>query len=341
MKKLSVGLIGVSGLLGRHFLQELAHHPWFELTALIGSEQTAGKKLCEVLGSDYDLPPHLLEMKILSSEEEIPATLLFSAAKGEVAGPLETKLSNRGYRIITCARPHRLEPTVPLLIPEVNQEHLSLLENQKGGWIVAKPNCSVVGIALALKPIHDLFGLEKIEVTTLQALSGAGLPGVASLDILDNVLPNIAGEEERIVLEPRKIFGSFQDNKIIERNISIGATTTRVPVSDGHMAIVSFSCQSKPTLSTIIDAWHNFSPLNALDLPSAPKKPIHYSSDALSPQPRLHRMRENGMAVTTGRLRSSPHFDATFILLCHNALRGGAKGAILGAELLYKNQKCL
>jgi len=330
MKK-KVGLIGVSGLIGRHFLQELAVHPWFEIGALVGSEQTAGRLLGDVLGGQLALPSSILQMKILSAEETIPAELLFSAVKGDVAEALEKTLSDRGHKIITCARPHRMDPGVPLLIPEVNSDHLALLDGKRGGWIVAKPNCSVVGIALALKPIHDLFGLEKIEVVTLQALSGAGLPGVASLDILDNVIPNIGGEEERIIVEPKKLFGTLKENYIEELPLSIGATTTRVPVIDGHMAIVSFSCKKKGSLQQFRSCWSNF---KGLDLPSAPKSPVFYLEDPFSPQPRLHRMRESGMGVTLGRLRETPHFDATFIALSHNALRGGAKGAILGAELL-------
>ena len=331
MKK--VGIIGVSGLIGRHFIQELASHPWFEIGALVGSEQTAGKLLGEVLGGQVALPNQILQMRILSTEEHIPADLLFSAVKGDVAEELEKQLRDRGHKIITCARPHRMDPEVPLLIPEVNSDHLALLKGKKNGWIVAKPNCSVVGIALALKPIHDEFGIERIEVVTLQALSGAGLPGVASLEILDNVIPNIGGEEERIVIEPRKLFGTLQNNKIIEANISIGATTTRVPVIDGHMAVVSFSCKKKPTLAALKECWKGF---KGLDLPSAPKIPVSYLEDPFSPQPRLHRMRDAGMGVTLGRLRETPHFDATFVALSHNALRGGAKGAILGAELLVQ-----
>ena len=332
MKK--VGVIGVSGLIGRHFIQELALHPWFEIGALVGSEQTAGKLLGEVLGEQVALPSHILQMRISIHRRNISRLdLLFSAVKGDVAEELEKKLQDRGHKIITCARPHRMDPEVPLLIPEVNSDHLALLKWEKNGWIVAKPNCSVVGIALALKPIHDAFGVERIEVVTLQALSGAGLPGVASLEILDNVIPNIGGEEERIVIEPRKLFGTLQNNKIIEANISIGATTTRVPVIDGHMAIVSFSCKKKPTLAQLKECWKGFI---GLDLPSAPKVPVSYLEDPFSPQPRLHRMRDAGMGVTLGRLRETPHFDATFVALSHNALRGGAKGAILGAELLVQ-----
>jgi len=332
MKK-KVGVIGVSGLIGRHFIQELVAHPWFEIGALVGSEQTAGKRLGEVLGGQISLPDSLLQMKILSTEDKIPVDLLFSAVKGDVAEKLERHLSEQGHKVITCARPHRMASDVPLLIPEVNSGHLELLKGKKGGWIVAKPNCSVVGMTLALKPIHDRFGVEKIDVVTLQALSGAGLPGVASLEILDNVIPNIGGEEERIVIEPRKLFGTLQEGRIVETNLSVHATTTRVPVIDGHMAIVSFSCKKRPSLSDLKNCWSSF---KGLDLPSAPKEPVVYLEDPFSPQPRLHRMREAGMGVTVGRLRETPHFDASFVALSHNALRGGAKGALLGAELLMQ-----
>ncbi|MDB2613944.1 aspartate-semialdehyde dehydrogenase [Chlamydiales bacterium] len=297
MAKVPVGILGATGTIGKKLYQTLENHPWFEVTTLIGR----------------------------NIDDNHPCRLIFSAVSGDSAKEIETNLAKRGYGVISSASAHRFEPFVPMMIPEVNEHHLQWIKNQTHfpGFIITKPNCSVVGITLAMKPLLDHFGLDKMQITTCQSRSGAGKKG-SELDLDDNIIPYIASEEEKIESEP---------NKILDSNISISATATRVPVTDGHLAICHFSLKNKAKNQDIIDVWNNFP---SLSLPSAPSKPLLYLNELDQPQPKIYRERENGMGVTIGRLRFCPLFGYKCIILTHNTIRGGAGGAILTAELLYE-----
>jgi aspartate-semialdehyde dehydrogenase len=256
-----------------------------------------------------------------------------------VAGEIEEDFARAGYIVVSNSRNHRMDKDVPLLVPEINSDHLELVRNQKygKGFIVTNPNCSTIGMVMALKPLLDTFGLEAVHVVTMQALSGAGYPGVSSIDILDNVIPFIGGEEEKMESEPLKIFGSYSNNMIINAVMKISASCNRVAVSDGHLESVSVKLTNEASPEDIINAWNNFkAEPQALDLPMAPKRPVQYFAESKYPQPRLHRLLEKGMAVSTGRLRKCNLLDYKFTVLSHNTVRGAAGGAILNAEILYK-----
>ncbi|MFW5904891.1 MAG: aspartate-semialdehyde dehydrogenase, partial [bacterium] len=249
---------------------------------------------------------------------------------------IETEFAEAGHLVVSNAKNHRMDPEVPLLVPEVNPDHLELLKDQEfgGGGIIANPNCSTIGLVLALKPLHDAFGLETVHVVTLQALSGAGVPGVASMEIADNVIPFISGEEDKLETEPLKILGALEGSEIRRADIRIGAHCTRVPVTDGHTEAVSVTLRKEATADDVIEAWNEWvGEPQRLHLPTAPARPVQYLSGATDPQPRLHRNLGRGMTVSVGRLRSDPVFDWSFFGLSHNTVRGAAGGALLCAEL--------
>ncbi len=337
-KRVAVGILGATGSVGQRLVALLTKHPWFTITALAASEKNSGKsyreavdwRMSEPLNSDVG------SLIMQKAEPGLACDLVFSALDGQIAGEIEERFSEAGYPVISCAKSHRMDPDVPLFIPEVNEEHLQLVKGKKG-MIITKPNCSVIGLALALRPLQLEFGIEKVHVCTLQALSGAGFPGVPALSTLDNVVPYISGEEERLELEPAKVLGSFSGGAITPYPMKISATCTRVPVTDGHLELVSVKFKEKPTKEAIIRAWSEFEPaMQELKLPSACAKIIHYFPQDDFPQPKLHRDLEGGMAVSVGRLRECPLFDYKFVLLSHNTIRGAAGGAILIAELLIK-----
>jgi aspartate-semialdehyde dehydrogenase len=260
-----------------------------------------------------------------------------SALDASIAGKVEEQFAKKGHIVISNSKNHRWDKFVPLLIPEVNYDHLRLVKYQKynGGAIVTNPNCSTIGLVLALKPLVDSFGISDINVVTMQALSGAGYPGVSSLDILDNVIPYIGGEEEKLESEPKKIFGKFTKSGVSLSRIKISAQTHRVAVKDGHLEAVQINLKKKVDAKDIINVWNRFSSLpQKLKLHSAPVKPIHYFEESNYPQPRLHRDIDKGMAVSVGRLRKCNLFDYKFEVLSHNTVRGAAGGAILCGELM-------
>ena len=267
--------------------------------------------------------------------------LVFSGLDSSVAGEIEAAFAAAGHIVVSNSRNYRMEQTVPLLIPEVNADHLALLKVQSAatGWkgnIVTNPNCSTVVLAMALAPLRQ-FGLETTMVTTLQAISGAGYPGVPSWDILGNVIPFISGEEDKVETEPRKILGTCTGDRIENHPVRLSATTTRVPVQNGHTMSVSVGLTQKPTPEAIIDAWNSFRGLpQELGLPTAPPQPVVYRSESNRPQPNLDVNRDNGMTVTVGRLRQCPLFDYKFVAMGHNTIRGAAGAAILNAELMHK-----
>jgi aspartate-semialdehyde dehydrogenase len=339
-----VGILGATGSVGQKFIELLADHPWFEVTALAASAASAGKRYSEAVRwlMPTPLPERFARMPVAFCAPELPCRVVFSALDASVAGEIETQFATAGYVVVSNARNHRNDPDVPLLVPEVNADHLGLVERQRfggkgSGMIVTNPNCSTTGLVLALKPLVDAFGLEAVSVVTLQAASGAGYPGVASLDLLDNVIPHIGGEEDKLETEPKKILGSYVDGAIAERELAISASCNRVPVLDGHTECVSVRLRTQPSPEEIIAAWEAFSALpQEEELPLAPRRPVHYWTEPYAPQPRLHRTLERGMAVSVGRLRPCPLLGYKFVALVHNTVRGAAGGAILNAELMLR-----
>lgn len=331
--KVPVAILGATGSVGQRFVQLLSHHPWFNVTAVAASEKSQGKKYRDIVNwlQSTPLPDDIGNLEVLPCEPNLPATLTFSALDSTVAGEIETAFAKAGYVVNSNARNHRMDPDVPLLIPEVNASELSLVKTQKfeKGMIVTNPNCSTIGLCIALKPLLDNFGLEAVHVVTLQAISGAGYPGVASLDILDNVIPFILGEEQKMETEPLKI---------LKNDFKISAQCNRVPVTDGHLACVSVKLKNKGSKEELIKAWRTFKgEAQTLKLPSAPENPIYYFDELNLPQPKRQRDLDKGMAISIGRLQECPLFDYKFVLLSHNTLRGAAGGAILIAELMLRH----
>lgn len=340
-KKIAVGILGATGSVGQKFIKLLANHPWFEITALAASERSSNKPYKQAANwfMSSPLPALIAEIRVQKCEPNLDCKIVFSGLDSSVAGEVETEFAKAGYIVLSNSKNHRMDIDVPLLVPEINSDHLHLLnyQNYGKGKIVTNPNCSTIGLVLALKPLIDNFGLEAVNVVTLQALSGAGYPGVASLDILDNVIPYIGGEEEKIETEPLKIFGKYKEGSIKNQNFKISAQCNRVAVSDGHLECVSVSLEEKTTKNEIIKAWQDFSgEPQKLNLPTAPKNPLYYFFENKYPQPRLHRNKDKGMAVCIGGLRECSIFDYKFNVLSHNTIRGAAGGAILNAELMIK-----
>lgn len=339
INKIEVGILGATGSVGQKFIQLLEDHPYFKVVEVAASDRSAGKKYSEAVNwfMSSPIPENVKNLVVKTCTPELKSRVLFSALDANIAGEVESELAKRGYMIISNAKNHRYDSDVPLLIPEVNHDHLELLKVQKfsGGGIVTNPNCSTIGMVIALKPIADNFGLEAVNVVTMQALSGAGYPGVSSLDIIDNVIPFIGGEEEKLELEPLKILGKLQGNSIINNDFKISAQTNRVAVVDGHTEAVQVKLKTKASKEDVIKVLKEFTSIpQKLKLPLAPERPIYYFEENKYPQPRLHRNIDKGMAVSVGRLRECSLFDFKFILLSHNTVRGAAGGAILCAELM-------
>lgn len=338
-EKIPVGILGATGMVGQKFVELLISHPWFEIAALAASERSQGKKYGEAMKwmMASPLPSRISNMPVEACLPHLPCRVVFSGLDSSVAGEIEENFARAGCIVISNSRNHRMASDVPLLIPEINGSHLELVKSQRyaPGMIVTNPNCSVIGLATALKPIIDLWGIEQAHVITMQAISGAGYPGVPSFDILDNVIPFISGEEEKVETEPLKILGSLKNGKIEPYQMKISAQCNRVAVMDGHMACVSLKLKNKAEAEEMIQAWKNFSAEpQALNLPLSPKNPIIYFDDDRHPQPKLHRLLDKGMAISVGRLRKCPLLDWKFVLLSHNTIRGAAGCALLNAELM-------
>lgn len=340
MPKIKVAVLGATGSVGQKFIQLLEDHPYFELYELGASDRSAGKKYKDAVNwfMTSPIPEGIGDLIVKNCEPPFESRIVFSGLDSSVAGEIEENFAKAGYIVVSNSRNHRFDPDVPLLIPEVNGDHLQLLSIQKySGAIVTNPNCSTIGMVMALKPLFDNFGLESVNVVTLQALSGAGYPGVSGLDSTDNVIPFISGEEEKLETEPLKILGKFNGSGIDLTDIKISASTNRVPVLDGHTESIQVKLKSKATKEDILKVWNEFSTEpQALMLPFAPIKPIHYFTEDRYPQPRLHRNIDKGMATSVGRLRECNIFDYKFTVLSHNTVRGAAGGAILCAELMVK-----
>lgn len=339
-QKIPVAVLGATGSVGQKFIELLSNHPWFEISELAASERSAGKKYRDAVNwvQSSPLPENIGDMVVRECKPDLKSRIAFSGLDASVAGEIESGLAQKGYYVISNSRNHRFDPDVPLLIPEINPDHLELVKMQKyDGAIVTNPNCSTIGLVMALKPLLDNFGLDAVNVVTMQALSGAGYPGVSSLDIIDNVVPFIGGEEKKMETEPLKILGMLGSNSVVNCDFRISAQCNRVAVIDGHTEAVQVKLKKKATAAEIISVWKNFSSLpQSLQLPSAPENPIHYFEEEKYPQPKLHRNIDKSMAVSIGRLRECPLFDYKFVLLSHNTVRGAAGGALLNAELMLK-----
>lgn len=343
MKTFRVGVLGATGTVGQQIIHRLRKHPWFRVTALAASERSAGKRYADIVRwriSD-PVPPDAAGITVQSLETNLDCDFCLSALDSSVAGPAELAFAQAGYPVISNSRNHRMEPDVPLLIPEVNPEHCALVAVQRekrkytSGFIATNPNCSTAGLVVALKPIDDAFGIEAISVVTMQALSGAGYPGVASLDATDNVIPYISGEEEKLESEPRKILGRLIDGAVEPATMRISAQCHRVPVIDGHMEAVSLKLRSHASPRDVADALREFTAEpQRRKLPSAPARPIEVREESDRPQTRLDRDAGEGMAVVVGRVRTCHVLDIRLVLLSHNLGRGAAGAAILNAELL-------
>ena len=341
--KIPVGILGATGMVGQQFIHLLRDHPWFEVTVLAASERSAGKRYREACTwcLPSAMPEALRDVVVQPITPDLDCRIVFSALPNDIAGPIEEALAAAGKGVFSKAASHRTDPDVPLFIIEVNYGHLALIpiQRRRRGWeqgfIVTDPNCTTAGLVMALKPLVDRFGVSQVAVTTMQALSGAGYPGVPSLDILDNVVPYIRNEEEKVESEPLKILGRLEGEAIRPAQIVISAQCNRVHVSDGHLEAVSVRLGREASAEEIIAAWESFRSLpQQLKLPSAPERPIIVRREINRPQPRLDRDAGRGMAVTVGRLRPCPLLGWKFLVLVHNTVRGAAGAAILDAEMM-------
>ncbi len=341
MKKIPVAIMGATGSVGQKFIELLEDHPWFEIVALTASERSAGRAYGTVVRwmSSKPLSDKIANMIIEETRPGVAGRIAFSGLDAAVAGEAEEAFARAGYVVVSNARNHRMRPDVPLLIPEVNPDHLSLIKNQPygRGCIVTNPNCSTVGLTIALKPLYDAFGVQAVQVVTMQALSGGGYPGVPSLDILDNVLPLIPGEEAKMETEPLKLLGAVTAEGVTPAGIKISAQCNRVAVREGHLESVAVKLTRPVPPEALIEAWEKFTaPPEVTGLPSSPSKVVRYGDDPAFPQPIMHRHSGHGMTVSIGRLQPCAVLDYRFMLLVHNTIRGAAGGAILNAELLYQ-----
>jgi aspartate-semialdehyde dehydrogenase len=337
-----IGILGATGVIGQRFIQLLENHPWFEITWLAASDKSSGKAYGEAAKWKLEtpLPTRIAEMMVSPASPEGAPAVIFAALDTDIARELEPKFAAAGCAVISNSSAFRMQADVPLVIPEVNPDHLKLLETQSwrkqsGGYIVTNPNCSAIGLVLALKPLADRFGLESVFVSTMQAVSGAGYPGVASLDILGNVIPYISKEEEKMEEETRKLLGTLNGSGIVMGRFGMSAQCNRVAVEDGHTESVSVKLTKKAKPEEIIEAWNAFRSLpQEMKLPSAPEQPVRYMAPSDRPQPRLDVDAGNGMTTTVGRLRPCGVLDWKFTVLSHNTIRGAAGAALLNAELL-------
>lgn len=344
-QKLPIGILGATGMVGQRYIQLLENHPWFEIAWLAASDRSSGKKYGEAAKwrLDTPLPRRIAEMTVSPAEPTGAPKIIFASVDAAIAREMEPAFANAGCAVLSNSSAFRMAPNVPLVIPEVNADHLEMIEEQpsrreSGGYMVTNPNCSTIGLVMALKPIEERFGIEQIFVSTMQAVSGAGYPGVASMDILDNVVPYIGSEEEKMESETLKLLGKVESGIAGHAVKPLAARMTahcnRVPVVDGHTECVSIKLSRTATREQILAAWNEFRPLAGRDLPFAPEQPVEWCDLADRPQPRLDRNRGHGMAVTVGRLRPCNLLDWKFVLLSHNTVRGAAGATILNAELL-------
>jgi aspartate-semialdehyde dehydrogenase len=339
MKKYRVGILGATGTVGQRFVQLLEGHPQFDITALAASDRSAGKPYAEACAWKLsgEIPASVREIVVQPIEPPLDCDIVFSSLPSSVARETEEAFARAGYPVISNSSSYRMDDDVPLLIAEINHDHLGLIETQRQrrgfgkGFIVTNPNCAVTAFAPPLAALHRKFGVESAIVTTMQAISGAGYPGVSSMDISDNVLPYIAGEEPKVETEAQKILGEFSNGSIASADFGVSAQCFRVAVIDGHTASVRVNLKNTSTLEDVIDAMQTFP---GLALHSSPDKFIEVLDEPSRPQPRLDRDNGNGMTITVGRVFPDNVFDYRFVALSHNTVRGAAGSAILNAELL-------
>jgi aspartate-semialdehyde dehydrogenase len=356
--KIPVGILGATGTVGQRFIQLLHEHPWFEITWLAASDRSAGKLYPEAAKWNLatPVPAKIAAMKVsAAAPDKSTPRLVFAALDATAAQQIEPAFAEAGHAVVSNSSAFRMAEDVPLIIPEVNGDHVPLIKTQKwykknGGFMVTNPNCSAIGLVLALAPLHRRFGIDKIFVATMQAISGAGYPGVPSMDILGNVIPYIAKEEDKMEAETRKLLGSLVESslvesslvesslngsRVIDADLTLSAHCNRVAVEDGHTESVSLKLRKPATAEAIIDAWNEFRCLpQKLKLPTAPEQPVIYDPAPDRPQPRLDRDRGRGMSAVCGRLRPCNIFDWKFTVLSHNTIRGAAGAALLNGELL-------
>jgi aspartate-semialdehyde dehydrogenase len=343
--KRKVAILGATGAVGQRFIQLLQGHPWFKIEVLAASERSAGKKYKGACTwtMESDLPREIAEMPVVHADVESVEKagnieLVFSALPGDLAGPVETEFAAL-YPVFSKASAHRMDNDVPLIIPEVNPDHAALIPIQKKargwkGFISTDPNCSTIQLAMTLKPLMK-FGLRQVVVSTMQALSGAGYPGVASLDIIDNVVPFISKEEDKLECEPQKILGTFDGNRVCKADFVLSSSCHRVNVRDGHLESVFVKLDAEPTIEEVEAAFSQFrGEPQKLKLPSAPENPIVVRKEPNRPQPRYDRNEGKGMSVVVGRIRKDPIMTIKYLCLGHNTIRGAAGGGILSAELM-------
>ena len=356
MERRKVGILGATGMVGQRFIQLLHHHPWFEIAWLAASDRSAGKRYEDACRWKLDtpLPTEVAAMTLMpNTPEGTPSTelprIIFAALDAAIAHELEPKFAAAGCAVISNSSAFRMTRDVPLVVPEVNADHLALIETQswrkersatgqRGGYMVTNPNCSAIGLVLALAPLEQRFGIDSLFVSTMQAVSGAGYPGVASMDILGNVVPFIKNEEEKLQEEVGKLLGAIAGDHVEMLNAKVSAHCNRVAVVDGHTECVSIKLRRPASYEEMLAAWAEFQPLKGIheghDLPSAPERPVEYVDAIDRPQPRLDVMRGKGMTTTVGRLRPCNLLDWKFVLLSHNTIRGAAGAALLNAEML-------
>ena len=337
-KKVRVGILGATGTVGQRFVQMLERHPQFVVTALAASDRSVGKAYAEacVWRLPGDMPRDVRGLPVQPPRPPLDCDVIFSSVPAEIAREAEGSFAAAGYPVISNSSSYRMDADVPLLVPEVNPEHLALLDGRKGkGFVVTNPNCSAIGIALALAPLHRAFGIDASVVTTLQAISGAGYPGVPAMDITDNVVPFIGGEEEKVERETQKILGRLRGGAVEPAPFPLSAQCHRVNVQDGHIAAIRVKLVRKAEIDAVRAALAAFSGVpQSLKLHSAPERPIVVRDEPDRPQPRLDRDAGGGMTITVGRLFPDRVLDYRFVVLSHNTIRGAAGAAILNAELL-------
>jgi aspartate-semialdehyde dehydrogenase len=337
-----VAVLGATGSVGQRFVQLLARHPWFRLAEVVASERSVGKRYRDATDWRLDafLPEEAAELVVRDYDEPLESPVAFSALPAEVATEIEQRLAKAGHAVLSNTSTHRMDPDVPLLIPEVNADHVAAIEVQRrnrgwSGFIATNPNCSTIHMVLTLKPLLDAFGLDAVLVTTMQAVSGAGYPGVPSLDMIDNVVPYIGKEEEKMQSETRKLLGDYRDGGFVDAKVVVSAACNRVPVRDGHTEAVSVRLDlDGVTPDEVMSAFRAFKGKpQELALPSAPASPVVVRCEPNRPQPVLDRDVEHGMASVVGRVRPCPILGIKYVLLGHNTVRGAAGASILNAEL--------
>ncbi|HEX7896090.1 MAG TPA: aspartate-semialdehyde dehydrogenase [Terriglobales bacterium] len=340
--KIPVGILGATGIVGQRFIQMLEHHPWFEVAWLAASDRSEGKPYAEAARWRLKtaIPSNVAKMVVSPATPDGAPKVIFAALDSGIAAELEPRFADAGCAVISNSSALRMQKDVPLVIPEVNPDHIKLIECQawkrkNGGFVVTNPNCSAIGLVLALKPLHQQFGLETVMAVTMQAVSGAGYPGVASLDILGNVIPFIANEEEKMQEETQKLLGTLNGAGVIPAPFKMSAQCNRVAVEDGHTESISVKLKKKASPDEILEAWSSFRSVpQEKKLPTAPEIPVRYVDLRDRPQPRFDVDFGHGMTTTVGRLRPCGVLDWKFTVLSHNTIRGAAGAALLNAELL-------